>query len=50
MTKYNIAIIDDDKVQRDYLFKILNSWKSFNKLNIKMLSNAESFCLIMIIT
>lgn len=43
MMKYNIAIIDDDKVQRDYLFKMLNSWKLFNKLNIKMFSNAESF-------
>lgn len=41
--KYNIAIIDDELIQREYLFTILNSWKSSNELNIKMFNNAEAF-------
>lgn len=41
--KYNIAIIDDELIQREYLFTILNSWKSSNELNIKMFNNAETF-------
>lgn len=41
--KYNIAIIDDELIQREYLLTILNSWKSSNELNIKMFNNAEAF-------
>lgn len=41
--KYNIAIIDDELIQREYLFTILKSWKSSNELNIKMFNNAEAF-------
>lgn len=41
--KYNIAIIDDELIQREYLFAILKSWKSSNDFNIKMFNNAEAF-------
>ena len=41
--KYNIAIIDDEQVQREYLLTIINSWKKSDELNIKTFHNAESF-------
>ena len=41
--KYNIAIIDDEQVQREYLITIINSWKKSSELNIKTFHNAESF-------
>ena len=41
--KYNIAIIDDEQVQREYLLTIINSWKKSSELNIKTFHNAESF-------
>lgn len=41
--KYNIAIIDDEHVQREYLLTIIKSWKNSEELNIKTFHNAESF-------
>lgn len=41
--KYNIAIIDDEQVQREYLLTIINLWKKSSELNIKTFHNAESF-------
>ncbi len=40
---YNIAIIDDEQVQREYLLTIIKLWKKSEKLNIKTFHNAESF-------
>ena len=41
--KYNIAIIDDEQVQREYLLTIIDLWKKSSELNIKTFHNAESF-------
>ena len=41
--KYNIAIIDDEQVQREYIQEIINTWEKSDNLNIKTFHNAESF-------
>lgn len=41
--KYNIAIIDDEQVQREYLLTIIKTWKKSDDLNVKTFYNAESF-------
>lgn len=41
--KYNIAIIDDEQIQREYLLTIIKLWKKSDELNIKTFHNAESF-------
>lgn len=41
--KYNIAIVDDEQVQREYLLTITKLWKKSNELNVKTFHNAESF-------
>ena len=41
--KYNIAIIDDEYVQREYLLTIIKTWKKSDDLNVKTFYNAESF-------
>ena len=40
---YNIAIVDDEQVQREYLLTITKLWKKSNELNVKTFHNAESF-------
>lgn len=41
--KYNIAIIDDEQVQREYLLTIIKSWKKSDESNVKTFNSAESF-------
>ena len=41
--KYNIAIIDDEQVQREYLLTIIKSWKKSDESNVKTFHSAESF-------
>ena len=41
--RYNIAIIDDEIVQIEYLKGIIATWKKSSEININTFHNAESF-------